>query len=1669
MIRRSQSGIVKPIDRLSLNTFLVSPIPKYLSDASKDLQWRNAMYDEYNALVKNSTWLLVPRPACVNMAFSPVIKPATIRTVLSLVVSRKWSIHQLDVKNSFLNGNLSETVDMDQPLGFVDASTTSDYRSLHNEFDMTDLRALNYFLGIYADHNSTSLFVSQRNNHDVVTFALEGLPFSYETISTVIVSREPFLDLKTVRSLLTTHEMRLKFRVQNPLVDATSASPMVLLAKSNTSARCGPFLEKVNNPCWSFAKGSCRFGDSCKYLHNGVQGKSTLLPRTSSSASSVLDVTRLDLDMLQSLLAKFGLNAPNTSTPSPLVAYTVSIPHGFPSVLAQLSAQPTYVNPQLLPGSFEGSNMGMAGLFPQGVQYPMGSLQQGVYYPQQGVQTLSGLPQGVHLVPGPSQPPVQFTTGVQHQQGGSFPGSVHLGQSPSMPFHLSQMFAFGSQVKNLIFVCQFVRDNSCTVEFDPFGFSVKDFITRRVLLYCDSTSDLYLVTKPSIIPHAFLTSQYTWHQRLGHPGSEVLRHLVSSDSISCNKEKLPVLCHACQVGKHVKLLFVSSSSSVTLCFDIVYSDLWTSLIPGLSGFQYYVLFLDHYSQYVWVYPLMNKSDVLSKFMLFRNYVRTQFKCEIKSFQCDHGGEFDNYAFHKLFHDNDTNHKLGPRATPFIFLGHAANHFGYHCLDLNTNKIIIFRHVTFDETVFPFPSTKSTTTPSYDFLDDSTDLIFIIIRTAPITPVPAPVHTPQVDVPTPPTPPTPHPPPTPQSVPQIVPEHALAPTNDSPTVSIHPMVTRSRVGTTRPNPRYVGHVSTISPLPRSYKQVFNDPNWLNAMFDEYNAPIKDKTWTSVPRPEGANIVRCMWLFRHKFLADGTLSRYKARLVANGSTQVEGVDVDETFSPVFKPGIIRTVLSLAISRHWPVHQLDVKNAFLHGDLAETGDDTTFLLLFVDDIVLTASSDLTRDSSGMFLSQRKYAMEILERAHMVGCNLSRAPVDTESKLGHGGTPVVDPTLYRSLVGSLQYLAFTRPDITYVMQQVCLYMHDPREPHFFALKWILRYVHGTLDYGLQLFSSTTDSLIAYSDVDWTGFPTTRRSTSGYCVFLLSCSSKRQPMLSRSSAETEYHGVANAVAETCWMWNLLREHHTPLSSATIVYCDNVSVVYLSSNPVQHQRTKHIEIDIHFVRDLVATGSHVFVTSCKVAIVLRARSRGPPGFPSIASPPGFASVANYPNGQPNSFVVRPRYRDFMTRRVLLRCDITGDLYPVTAPSSIPHVFLEIPPVLCHACQLGKYVRLPFVNSNTVVTSCFDIIHSDAQVSGTVHTQHRQQGSNAIPGRHDTISPSSVKFVDFNVIMVFVRDNNCTIEFDAFGFSVKDFMTRQAQQFSQAQFFGYLIMGPVPQAHPVSTLGHHTASASLASTTVTSDHVTTLPHAFTSGTLHNPVIGAWNMDTGASSHLNNSVTNLCEIFNTNFMTRRVLLRYDSTGDLYPVTTPSPIPHAFLVRKYTWHQRLGHPGGEVLRRLVSSNFISCNKEKPPVLCHACQLGKHVRLPFVSSSTKKYAIEILDRAHMANCNSSRNPIDTESKLGSDDDLVSDPTLYQSLACSLQYLTFTRPNISYAVQQPTLSRSSAEAEYHGVANVVAETFGYAIHCVSCTLFYLPLHLFTVIIAVLQEFSVNR
>jgi hypothetical protein len=143
------------------------------------------------------------------------------------------------------------------------------------------------------------------------------------------------------------------------------------------------------------------------------------------------------------------------------------------------------------------------------------------------------------------------------------------------------------------------------------------------------------------------------------------------------------------------------------------------------------------------------------------------------------------------------------------------------------------------------------------------------------------------------------------------------------------------------------------------------------------------------------------------------------------------------------------------------------------------------------------VTHDSYGLFLSQRQYILDLLTRAGMLDCQPSRTPVDTSSKLSSDGEPFFDAPLHHSLAGALQYLTLTRPELSYAIQQACLFMHDPRVPHYNHVKQILCYLKGTLDHGLHINNSSTATLTAYFDADWAGCPDTRRSTSGYCVFL--------------------------------------------------------------------------------------------------------------------------------------------------------------------------------------------------------------------------------------------------------------------------------------------------------------------------------------------------------------------------------------------------------------------------------------------------------------------------------------------------------------------------------------------------------------------------------------------
>ncbi|KAL9995335.1 putative RNA-directed DNA polymerase [Helianthus debilis subsp. tardiflorus] len=202
-------------------------------------------------------------------------------------------------------------------------------------------------------------------------------------------------------------------------------------------------------------------------------------------------------------------------------------------------------------------------------------------------------------------------------------------------------------IKNLISVKQFTRDNLVSVEFDPFGFSVKDFKTGRILTRHNSDdSHLYPVTAPAHVPAPSVftaPAPDSWHDRLGHPGVSIVDFLASNKFIACNKTSC-VFCNSCQLAKHKRLPFVLSNSTTILPFGIVHCDLWTSPIVSNTGYKYYMILIDDYTNYTWLFPLRYKSETVTKFIKFYTYVKTQFHLPIKSFQCDNGGEFDNHHF-----------------------------------------------------------------------------------------------------------------------------------------------------------------------------------------------------------------------------------------------------------------------------------------------------------------------------------------------------------------------------------------------------------------------------------------------------------------------------------------------------------------------------------------------------------------------------------------------------------------------------------------------------------------------------------------------------------------------------------------------------------------------------------------------------------------------------------------------------------------------------------------------------------------------------------------------------------------------------------------------------------------------------------------------------------------
>ena len=462
-----------------------------------------------------------------------------------------------------------------------------------------------------------------------------------------------------------------------------------------------------------------------------------------------------------------------------------------------------------------------------------------------------------------------------------------------------------------------------------------------------------------------------------------------------------------------------------------------------------------------------------------------------------------------------------------------------------------------------------------------------------------------------------------------------------------------------------------------------PEWLAACEEEMRTWKDLDVYDIVPRLKGRKVIGSKWVFRVKRGPDGSIQKHKARIVAQGFTQVEGIDFDQTFAPVAKFSSLRTVFALAAEHDLELHQMDVKAAYLNADLKEDlymeappgfeipeghvlklkkgvygtkqgghvwyedmrgtlselgytrteADHTIFIrpsdgipdiiTLYVDDMGLISESlerilqdkealrkfyqmtdlgemgwilgiRITRDreKGTLALSQEKFIKEILECYGMSNSRPISTPALPNERLVKLTSPEVDAKSYQCTLGSLMYpMLGTWPDLGYAIAALGRHAANPGPDHQHALKRVFRYLRATSDQQLvfRRGAPSSPTLFGYADADWASDVNDRKSTSGYMFKLagaaVSWSSKKQTSVTLSSTEAEYISGAHAAKKAVWLRQLISELGLDTSFPTVLHVDNQSAIAIAKNPEFHDRTKHIDVRHHFLRQVIEDGA----------------------------------------------------------------------------------------------------------------------------------------------------------------------------------------------------------------------------------------------------------------------------------------------------------------------------------------------------------------------------------------------------------------------------------------------------------------------------------------------------
>ncbi|KAJ9558008.1 hypothetical protein OSB04_012622 [Centaurea solstitialis] len=381
------------------------------------------------------------------------------------------------------------------------------------------------------------------------------------------------------------------------------------------------------------------------------------------------------------------------------------------------------------------------------------------------------------------------------------------------------------------------------------------------------------------------------------------------------------------------------------------------------------------------------------------------------------------------------------------------------------------------------------------------------------------------------------------------------------------------------------------------------------------------WDLVDLPRGHRVIGTKWIFRNKTDERGIVIKNKARLVAQGYTQEEGIDYDDVFAPVARIEAIRLFLAFASYKGFKVYQMDVKSAFLYGTIDEEVyvsqppgfEDPKYPdKIYVDDIIFGSTKDdmckefeelmhkkfkmssmgeltlflglqVKQKPEGIFINQSKYVASMLQKFGMNDAKPASTPMETHKHLtADVRGEEVDVHHYRSMIGSLMYLTTSRPDIMFSVCVCARFQVRPKESHLHAVKRIFKYLKGQPRLGLWYPNDSSFDLVAYTNSDYGGATLDRKSTSGGCQFLggrlVSWQCKKQTTVSQSTTEAEYIAASQCCSQVLWIQNQMQDYGLSFLQ-TPIYIDNNSALSIVNNPVKHSKTKHIEIKYHFIRD----------------------------------------------------------------------------------------------------------------------------------------------------------------------------------------------------------------------------------------------------------------------------------------------------------------------------------------------------------------------------------------------------------------------------------------------------------------------------------------------------------